>query len=139
MHAREVTKHEEWGRVLDPYCVSILNTMIELTDAEAVITSSWKHAFPLAWMVTWLKRTGLHAHDHIIGTTPTDSNDHRSVEISRWLMKHRTANQDRNYVVLDVMDVHSHRDHLVRVDQKTGLLESHIGDVVRILRKSGTT
>ncbi len=136
-HQREasklVTKHEDWGKVLDPHCISILNTIVEMHDLEVVVTSSWKHIFPLKLMTNWLRTAGLHAHEHVIGVTPTAKTNSRTMEITHWLVRHRKDPSTRQYVILDDSDVSAHRHRLVRVDPEEGLSESHIGDVARIL------
>lgn len=108
-----------FGRKFDPNCVASLKMIIESTNADIVITSSWRHYLnPFSMRFMWRLRK---MPGRVIGLTPSMS-DNRSLEIESWLSKHPEI---VNYVILDDMDKRQFESrqhtHLVTCNHLSGL------------------
>lgn len=120
-----------FGRKFDPNCVASLKMIIESTNADIVITSSWRHYLnPFSMRIMWRLRK---MPGRVIGLTPSMS-DNRSLEIESWLSKHPEID---NYVILDDMDqrqfepgLHS---HLFTCNHLSGLSMKDAKKVIMIL------
>ena len=87
---------DEYGAFFDPKAVKQLKRIIDATDADIVIESSWKYlgldAMKELWEVRNLPGT-------IIDITPSLLGKNKGVEIASWLSKY--AKQDIRYVIID--------------------------------------
>ena len=87
---------DEYGAFFDPKAVKQLKRVIDATDADIVVESSWKYlgldAMKELWEVRNLPGT-------IIDITPSLLGKNKGVEIASWLSKY--AKQDIRYVIID--------------------------------------
>ena len=87
---------DEYGAFFDPKAVKQLKIIIDATDADIVVESSWKYlgldAMKELWKVRNLPGT-------IIDITPSLLGKNKGVEIASWLSKY--AKQDIRYVIID--------------------------------------
>ena len=87
---------DEYGAFFDPKAVKQLKSIIDATDADIVVESSWKYlgldAMKELWKVRNLPGT-------IIDITPSLLGKNKGVEIASWLSKY--AKQDIRYVIID--------------------------------------
>ena len=87
---------DEYGAFFDPKAVKQLKRIIDATDADIVVESSWKYlgldAMKELWEVRNLPGT-------IIDITPSLLGKNKGVEIASWLSKY--AKQDIRYVIID--------------------------------------
>jgi hypothetical protein len=87
---------DEYGAFFDPNAVKQLTRIIDATDADIVVESSWKYlgldAMKELWKVRNLPGT-------IIDITPSLLGKNKGVEIASWLSKY--AKQDIRYVIID--------------------------------------
>ena len=87
---------DEYGAFFDPKAVKQLKRIIDATDADIVVESSWKYlgldAMKELWKVRNLPGT-------IIDITPSLLGKNKGVEIASWLSKY--AKQDIRYVIID--------------------------------------
>ena len=124
---------DKFGTLFNPNCVNWLEWIISQTNAQIVITSSWKN-YLSQWSIVrmWKCRN---MPGEIIGVTSSFS-IYRGDEIDNWLSKHP---QVINYVIIDDMDYKQFRQeqgaHLVTTNHFSGLDKTSAYDSVRILNK----
>ena len=112
---------DDYGAVFDPICVENLRQIIDATDAEIVVTSTWKMERGLdgiqkMWQVRQLP-------GRVTGVTPDIDPIHRGNEIQAWLDAQPDAVR---YAIIDdcpILDFFREEQlqHLFKVDERTGL------------------
>lgn len=124
------------GHNLDPRCIKRLAVIIEATDCNVVLSSTWRIHYPLVEVQRMLERCGLpRQHRHrFIGVTPHDfSVDHRrGQEIASWLAR---CPVDRFCILDDDDQTEPYKHKQVKTDAATGLLDAHVERVIAILAK----
>lgn len=143
-----VNKDYEWPEdAIDPKAVEILNTIVDLTSAEVVISSSWRiidSSTPIDRRIPWsdfddlvdfLKRKGVKAD--IVGRTPSLVGP-RGREIRDWLEENRPDTV--GFAILDDdSDMEELSEHLVQTSYEEGLQHQHIAEAVfKLLQKRVT-
>ena len=111
---------DEYGAFFDPKAVKQLKRIIDATDADIVVESSWKYlgldAMKELWEVRNLPGT-------IIDITPSLLGKNKGVEIASWLSKY--AKQDLRYVIIDdefvILD--SQLPHFILTNPYEGITE----------------
>ena len=109
------------GAVFDPVCVENLRLIIDSTDADIVVTSTWKMERGLDGMQRMWQ--GRHLPGKVIGVTPDIDPIHRGNEIEAWLDAQTAAVR---YAIIDdcpILDFfrEEQQQHLFKVDERTGL------------------
>ena len=120
-----------FGRKFDPCCVAALKRIVETTDAEIVITSSWRQYLNLFGLrLLWIIRR---MPGRVMGCTPAVS-DNRGLEIQHWLSVHRGIT---SYVILDDMDQRQFEEcqtrNLVTCNHYAGLSKNDALTAIQIL------
>lgn len=116
---------------LDPEKVELLNRICYETNAQIVVTSSWRGSW--AGMTTFLERQGLKcAHDRVIGVTPRLRDQPRGDEIAHWLFHHGRGNPI--CILDDDADMGELTPYLLRTDPREGLQEHHIPIIIAIIK-----
>lgn len=87
---------DEYGAFFDPKAVKQLKRIIDATDADIVVESSWKYLGLDAMKELWKDRN---LPGTIIDITPSLLGKNKGVEIASWLSKY--AKQDIRYVIID--------------------------------------
>lgn len=129
-------ENDRYGVIFDPDCVRNLGTIIERTDAEIVISSSWKDFMTFEQILQMWKDRNLPGF--VLDVTPTCSN-HRGDEIASWLgLFHKISGSDScEYVIIDdlgEMDFNADQlGRLVTVDSFYGLEENAMDMAISIL------
>ena len=120
-------------RKLSPSCVENLNQLIELSDANIVISSSWKGHIPLIPdLAQILVNAGFRFPEKVIGKTPTGPFPCRGREIEEWLKKCRYKIE--SFVILDDdSDMEPFLDRLVETDFNVGLTMCDVEKAIVIL------
>ena len=121
---------DEYGAFFDPKAVKQLKRIIDATDADIVIESSWKYlgldAMKELWKVRNLPGT-------IIDITPSLLGKNKGVEIASWLSKY--AKQDIRYVIIDdeyvILD--SQLPHFILTNPYEGITEEQANRAISIL------
>jgi hypothetical protein len=121
---------DEYGAFFDPKAVKQLKRIIDATDADIVIESSWKYlgldAMKELWEVRNLPGT-------IIDITPSLLGKNKGVEIASWLSKY--AKQDIRYVIIDdeyvILD--SQLSHFILANPYEGITEEQANRAISIL------
>ena len=122
------------GAVFDPICVENLRRIIDSTDADIVVTSTWKMSLGLdgiIWM--WSNR---HLPGNILDVTPDVDPIHRGNEITSWLEK---WGEECRYAIIDdcpILDFFREEQlqHLFKVDERTGLDEETEKKIIEHLK-----
>ena len=121
---------DEYGAFFDPKAVKQLKRIIDATDADIVVESSWKYlgldAMEELWKVRNLPGT-------IIDITPSLLGKNKGVEIASWLSKY--AKQDIRYVIIDdeyvILD--SQLPHFILTNPYEGITEEQANKAISIL------
>lgn len=117
---------EQARAMIDPAAVEHLNTLIEKSGAEIVISSTWRHAFTMGIIRRALHANGFRHNRSIIGQTPSyGRGGDRGHEIQQWLDEANPA-PDRFVILDDNEDMAHLRGHLVRTHYVDGLKAEHV-------------
>jgi hypothetical protein len=121
---------------IDPKAVMLLNTIVEITGAEIVISSSWRIPYTIEELKKFLTRRGFDHADKIIGRTPGVDRNDRGVEIFVWLSRaEETGDGAEHFVILDDNDdMKPLMQHLVRTNPDVGLCEE---DMLKAIEQLG--
>lgn len=110
-------------------CVSVLNKVIEITNAKCVLTSDrrriggWKKVLKDDLIPAGFK-------GELVGQTNID-NMPRGIQISSWLFEN---NFSGSFVIIDdVPDVYPFLPQLIQTDFFNGVEENHIDRIVKML------
>ena len=123
---------DEHGAFFDPNAVKQLKRIIDATDADIVVESSWKYlgldAMNELWKVRNLPGT-------IIDITPSLLGKSKGVEIASWLYKY--AKQDLRYVIIDdeyvILD--SQLPHFILTNPYEGITEEQANRAISMLNE----
>lgn len=115
---------------LDPEAVAILNTLIERTGAEVVVSSSWRIGDTVQGLTEKLVSVGFTGK--VIGVTPDLFSRPRGEEIQAWLDAH-PATHRRLVVIDDDADMVHLTRRLVQTRFATGLTAEDVDRAVEIL------
>ena len=123
---------DEYGAFFDPKAVKQLKRIIDATDADIVVESSWKYlgldAMKELWEVRNLPGT-------IIDITPSLLGKNKGVEIASWLSKY--AKQDIRYVIIDdeyvILD--SQLTHFILTNPYEGITEEQANRAISMLNE----
>lgn len=119
---------DEYGLLFDEKCVENLKKIIDATNADIVVTSSWKLDMSLEKLQEMWKHRKLPGK--VVGVTPNLIGS-RSEEISAWLEAH--GGTDLRYVIIDDMSADYFdspvAEHLINVNPYIGL-DSKTADIV---------
>jgi hypothetical protein len=131
MHSNIDAFNEAYGvKHLDPMAIARLNKIIEATDAEVVISSTWRILSSVADMRGYLKAAGFTGV--VRGATPR-LGTRRGIEIQQWLDDHALI--DSMVILDDDSDMGHLMPFLVKTDWNKGLQDEHIQLVVDMLNK----
>ena len=95
---------DDYGAIFDPACVEYLQEIIDATDAEIVVTSTWKMNLGLDGIQQMWEARNLPGK--VTGVTPDIDPIHRGNEIAAWLATNPGAVGDILYPLssLDFLD-----------------------------------
>ena len=116
---------------LNSRCLKNLQTLVDNTRADIVISSSWRILYPISSLSKMFKEVGLNIN--VVGETPYIPNYHRGEEIALYLADN--ADNNLNYVILDDSTdfYHWQKPYLVNTDPGFGLSEIDVAKAIRIL------
>jgi hypothetical protein len=120
-----------WVQMIDPKAARRLHSLVELTGAKIVISSSWRHAQHWTRMETILRNAGCPCS--VIGETPVLSRA-RGHEIAKWLDEHPP--RPSHFVIFDDGSDAGEgglAKWFVRTDLRYGLQDEHIAQALKIL------
>lgn len=124
---------------LNPYCVSLLNKIIDETNAKVVISSAWRVS--MTGTLKCLKRAGFNGE--VIGSTPFFMMDEwrddksRGAEINQWLSLNKGI-EIENYIILDDRKdfTEDQLSHTIIIDRNTGITEKDANTAIIMLNKN---
>ena len=133
---------DKYGVLFDPKSVACLKKIIAETDADIVISSSWKCMGLSALQKMWNERklpgkiidvTPDYLSEELLMNPNLNNDDvlyNRGCEIKGWLSKH--GNEVSNYVIIDDMDdfLPEQQPHFVWTDEEEGLTEGNAAQVM---------
>ena len=112
--------------------VEKLNLIIEVTNCDIVISSSWRTYHPIKELKSFLVKKGFKYSEKIIDVTPDVNAVKREYEINVWL----TKNPTESYAILDdiAFDIETeHPKRFVKTNSVYGLLDEDVKKVIEIL------
>ena len=119
---------------LDPAAIKLLNTLVEQSGAEVVLSSTWRLRFTLDEMNEMLASRG--AKFTIVNKTPPARRfrSYRGEEVRDYLKS--LEEQPESFVILDDIDQFPLlKDNFVRTTERDGLTETHVQKALDILNK----
>lgn len=114
--------------VIDRDMVQEINRVIQATDCNVVISSSWRLAWPMGELKARLRQEGM--IDRVIDKTPMLRR--RDDEILAWLKEHPEVTR---FAVVDddSFDLTAVADRLAHTSFETGLLAKHADRLIELL------
>ena len=111
----------------DPDAVAWVNYIVAMTNAEIVISSTWRSDYNIPFKMRY---AGLLRP--IYGITPFSKDRHRGTEIKKWLDDHPEVT---NYVILDDDNdmLEEQMNNLVQTHWLTGLTIDNVKQAINIL------
>lgn len=133
---RTASEVEHDDNSFDRVCVARLDTILERTGCSVIISSSWRHMYPLAKLVTILRQHGFRYESRIIGVTPDFPDRDRGHEIQASL--DALAVVEVFAILDDDSDMAHLKSFLVQTSFDTGLQDVHVEAVVRMLNRGSS-
>ena len=115
------TLRDDHGALFDPECVGCLKEIIDATDADIVVSSTWKMEMGLDGIrQMWSDRN---LPGKVIGVTPDIDPIHRGDEIAAWLTSY---GEDCCFAIIDDTPFtdffrKEQQPHLFKVDERIGI------------------
>lgn len=130
----------------DPGAVSRLNTLLRESDAEVVISSTWRLYHGLEGCRAILAAAGLQYPDRLISVTPNfslqEKGHHvpRREEIEAWLVTHNDPANPRPFIILDDETDAGIEGHYVKCSWVFGFTSKCLEEAISLLKElsSGT-
>jgi len=128
-------------RILSEKCVSAFNYLLEQTDADVVVSSTWRVLRSIEELRLILETAGFKYPERIIGVTPIAYKDRKKLnillgvrrgrEIEAWLKEHPKV---KNFVILDDdTDMEPFMDRLIKINSDKGLTLRNVKKVLKLL------
>ena len=129
--------NDEYGAVFDPYCIQNLKRIIEETEADIVVSSSWKYMMSYQDFLNMWKDRELPGFITDVTPNPVDRRK-RGDEIDAWIEECKTECQ---YVIIDDLEANNFNEHqisrLLIVNPFFGLDEKTAERAIHILNAYG--
>ena len=136
---------DNYGRLFDAKAVANLSKIVEETEAEIVISSSWKNVGLVELQNMWRDRnlpgkivdiTPDYMSDELLLKEDSSNMDYlyeRGSEIQGWLLLH--GDDVGRYVIIDDMDdiLPEQLSHFVQTDPEVGITNDDVKKVVHLL------
>jgi len=131
--------YKRWD-ILDPTAVEYLNLIVQETQCEVVVSSTWRLLYKIPDLCGILREQGKY-RGRLLGATPHGSgtSTRRGDEIDAWLSQHPEVT---SYVILDdeISDMNTHHaPHIVKTEFSTGLQRHHYERVVQLFESIDST
>lgn len=116
---------------IDRNAVDLLNRIVKETDAEIVISSTWKNDINLPYKLRYM---GLIKPYY--GITPYSNTRHRGTDIELWLDLYKEDNTEIKYVILDddTDMLEEQMPFFIHTDFRVGLTEQDVKKAIEILK-----
>lgn len=133
-----LTREDEslfWTMMIDPEAVERLNTLIERSGAQVVLSSSWRIAHPLKMVEKYLKLRGFKSE--LIDKTPNHvlpgMQHRRGNHIQVWLDENKDKDIEKFVILDDDSDMEHLMPYLVQTSWYRGFEEAHIEKALKVL------
>lgn len=130
---------DNYGTIFDKTCVEALRNIIEATDADIVIASSWRYLLDLSTLREMWSVRGLPGHIHSITpvkfiTNPFDSLT-RGKEVEEWFKLHHQNEDNCPYIIIDDENEYMTKQlsHFVWTYPERGLCQQDTERAINIL------
>lgn len=123
------TKH------FDPSRVVLFNEIIDVTGADVVLSTSWRHIHPEDELIEILREVGIRGN--IVGETPAGGHyDSRYGEILGWISLN--LYKDKYVILDDCVSPHQAATpedayRIIQTSMNHGLLKSHVVHAIHVL------
>jgi len=126
---------DNFGAKFDSVCVEFLKQVIDNTEADIVVTSTWKMEMGLDGIQEMWNARSLPGK--VIGITPNIDPIHRGEEIAAWL---DACGEECRYAIIDDTPFteffrEEQLQHLFNVDERTGLDEDIMRKVIAYINR----
>ena len=124
---------DQYGAFFDPRAVRQLKRVIDTTDADIVVESSWKYLGLEAMQELWRVRN---LPGRVIDITPSlTDNASKGEEIAAWLSEYATP--DTRYVIIDdeYVALDAQIPFFIWTNPYEGLTEDHADRAISILHR----
>lgn len=123
-----------------PPLVERLNRIVEATDCQVVISSSWRKISQFSDLAIWLKQKGFRFPERIVGRTGEDAINARGGEIQSWLDDSPEVTQyaildDDSADIIGDYTTKKHPNNFVHTDFMWGLQDVDVEKAILILNK----
>lgn len=117
--------------LFDPICVENFIRIINETNAQIVISSTWR-MMPDAVDIVWAERK---MPGRIVSVTPRSSSGRRGEEIQRWFEVHKDNFDVERFVIIDdeVADMGEMLPHVVKTTWMSGLTQELADEIINRL------
>lgn len=117
---------------IDRKAVELLNKIVKETDAEIVISSTWKNDSNLPYKLRYM---GLIKPYY--GITPYSDTRHRGTDIKLWLDLYKEDNTEIKYVILDddTDMLEEQLPYFIHTDFRLGLTKEDAEKAIEILNR----
>lgn len=136
---------DRYGYAFDPNAVANLKRILDETDADIVISSSWKSMGLTNLRKMWYDRklpgqiidiTPDYLSEELLLNSDLNNDDilyNRGCEIKAWLSKH--GDEVSNYVIIDDMDdiLPEQQSHFIQIDPEVGITMFDAKCIIRFL------
>lgn len=110
-----------YERLLYPKALRVLKLIVDATQAEIVVSSTWrKDPQSLELLRTQLRSVGLDIFD----VTPSTAGD-RGQDITAWFDANKLCPIESYVILDDDSDIGEHKHHLIQTTFESGLLPRH--------------
>lgn len=138
---------EEWEkltyleRYIDSKAVKLINNICYKTNAQVVISSTWRYGRSIEQLQEMLNQRG--ATFKIIDETPEYNLRYRGCEIDAWISKNRSKDENgdyfefTNYAILDddIGDMLlKQKDNVFEINRLTGITKENADKIVKFLK-----
>lgn len=134
LHKKGAPTRDDLMPYFDPEAVENLRQIVKDTEADIIITSSWRHKGLTVMEEVWASRA---MPGFVVDVTPTVTNSFfcvRGMEILKWLAEN--APEEYRHAIIDDGDdfLPEQREHLVRTNPHCGISQNDIEKVIKILQ-----
>lgn len=118
--------------VFDPKCVKKLNVILKETDADIVVSSTWRVIEPIERLIKKFKVEGVEGR--IISITPVLNGDDnsRGNEIAKWIQENNF--KGKFIVIDDDSDIEPFEKVWVQTTWENGLTDSNVEQAIHLLK-----
>ncbi|MBA9087292.1 phosphotransacetylase [Fontibacillus solani] len=120
-----IQSKQYFGLEFDPVCAYFLKDILKRTDAQIVVSSSWREGRTLKQIQSIFESNGI---NEVIGITPVLEEENREQEIQEFI--NSVGNVECFVIIDDEEEMNQLKTHLISTDFRTGITEEIVEEVV---------